>query len=94
MAKQYFAGWVTKSELEKHEYGKSYAFEVSHGYFGVGHTGKVFIPKSQVVFGSENEVGNIEMYIPKWLFYKNNIEPSHLIGWERGDFSHEYTKTI
>lgn len=94
MAKQYYSGWVTKSVLENRIYGKSYGFEVDYGHCGSGHEGRVFIPKSQVVFGNENENGNIEMYIPKWLFYKNNIKPSQLIGWEWGDFSNEHEKTI
>lgn len=38
----------------------------------------VWFPKSQVIIGEANDVGNADIYIPCWLFKSKGINPQRL----------------
>lgn len=70
--KKYYRGYTAlpfDTETEK-----AIGFTVSNGYFGRGHDSHIWLPKSQVIVGEANEVGNALILIPAWLLDKNNID--------------------
>lgn len=63
---KYFRGW-TGYPLETYlprVTDKALAFTVNKGY---GYEELFYLPKSQVIIGEPNEVGNVEILIPVWI---------------------------
>ena len=75
MAKKYYKGWVTLP-MERHVPActeKAFALTYAGGTttFNDDH---VWFPKSQVIIGEPNEVGNADILIPVWLFKAKGID--------------------
>lgn len=78
MAK-YYKGWITLP-LERYVPAvteKAIAFTVAGGH-STANDGLAWFPKSQVIIGDANEVGNAEVFIPTWLFRQKSIDPSRV----------------
>lgn len=38
----------------------------------------MFVPKSQIIFSEPNDTDNRRIYIPKWIFNKQDIDPNNI----------------
>lgn len=77
--KKYFKGWIS-SPVERYlprvtEKAVAFTYLSKHG---AADGRLVYFPKSQVVFDDVNDVGNIAVYIPCWLFKSKNLDPRQL----------------
>lgn len=77
--KKYYRGWIT---LPMEHYlpattEKAIALTVDGGYTKANDT-IAWFPKSQIIVGEANEVGNAEVLIPAWLFRQKSINPSRI----------------
>lgn len=73
--KKYYKGWIT---LPIENYvpqvtEKAICFTVAGGATTANDTYEWF-PKSQIVIGEPNDVGNADIYIPVWLFRSKCID--------------------
>ena len=74
--KKYYKGWIT---LPMEHYlpattDKAIALTVSGGYSTANDT-LAWFPKSQIIVGEANEVGNAEVLIPVWILKQKGIDP-------------------
>lgn len=78
--KKYFRGW-TSLPLEKFFPAvteKAIAVTIAGGYTDANDR-IIWLPKSQLIIGEPNEVGNAEILIPYWLVkQKTNFDPADL----------------
>ena len=78
--KKYFRGW-TSLPLEKYFPAvteKAVAVTIAGGYTDANDR-IIWLPKSQLIIGEPNEIGNAEILIPYWLVkQKTNFDPSDL----------------
>ena len=77
--KKYYKGWIT---LPIENYvpkvtEKAICFTVAGGYTCASDTYEWF-PKSQIIVGEPNDVGNAEIFIPCWLFKSKCIDASRI----------------
>ena len=75
MAK-YYKGW-TSLPIENYVprvTDKAICLTVAGGYTCANDTYEWF-PKSQIIIGEANDVGNAEVLIPAWLFRSKGIDP-------------------
>jgi hypothetical protein len=78
--KKYFRGWASLP-LEKYFPAvteKAIAVTIAGGYTDANDR-IIWLPKSQLIIGEPNEVGNAEILIPYWLVkQKTNFDPKDL----------------
>lgn len=78
--KKYFRGWVSLP-IEKYFPAvteKAVALTIAGGYTDANDR-IIWLPKSQLIIGEPNEVGNAEILIPYWLVkQKTNFDPTDL----------------
>lgn len=73
--KKYYRGWIS-TPIEKHVPAvteKAICFTIAGGYTTANDTHEWF-PKSQILIGEPNEVGNAEILIPMWLIKNKGID--------------------
>lgn len=74
MAKQYFKG-MTSLPFERYfpkVTEKAVCVTIVGGYTSANDRNEWF-PKSQIIIGEPNDVGNAEIFIPCWLFRSKDI---------------------
>lgn len=77
--KKYYKGWIT-TPIEQYVpkvTEKAICLTVAGGYTCANDTYEWF-PKSQIVIGEPNDVGNAEIFIPCWLFRSKSIDASRI----------------
>lgn len=77
--KKYYRGYIS-TPIEKYVPAvteKAICFTVAGGYTTANDTFEWF-PKSQLIIGEPNEVGNAEILIPMWLIKNKQIDRSRI----------------
>ena len=70
---RFFLGWTSTpfSRYFPRETDKALMVNVDLGYWGRGHEGTMWIPKSILKVSKPNENNNVEILIPYWWVSKN-----------------------
>lgn len=73
---RYFLGWASTPfhRFFPRETEKAIMVSINLGYWGHGHEGSMWIPKSIMKVSNPNENGNVEILIPYWWVRKTGIE--------------------
>ena len=72
---KYYRGWIS-TPIEDHvpaSTEKAICLTIAGGFTAANDTREWF-PKSQILIGEPNEVGNAEILIPMWLLKRKGID--------------------